>query len=60
MIHRKFDKIYTKQYIDEFLANLPNCDVEKALQELSYIYFIEYGKNDIITLAAILSSQKLL
>lgn len=37
MIHQKFDKIYTKQYIDEFLANLSNCDVEKALRELSYI-----------------------
>lgn len=47
MIHQKFDKIYTKQYIDEFLANLPNCDVEKALRELSYINasaFKGYGK----------------
>lgn len=23
MIHQKFNKIYTKQYIDEFLASLP-------------------------------------
>ena len=47
MIHQKFNKIYTKQYIDEFLASLPNCDVEKALRELSYINasaFKGYGK----------------
>lgn len=47
MIHQKFNKIYTKQYIDEFLASLPNCDVEKALRELSYINasaFKAYGK----------------
>ena len=47
MIHQKFSKIYTKQYIDEFLANLPNCDAEKALRELSYINasaFKGYGK----------------
>lgn len=47
MIHQKFNKIYTKQYIDEFLASLPNCNVEKALRELSYINasaFKGYGK----------------
>lgn len=47
MIHQKFNKIYTKLYIDEFLASLPNCDVEKALRELSYINasaFKGYGK----------------
>lgn len=47
MIHQKFNKIYTKQYIDEFLASLPNCDVEKALRELNYINasaFKGYGK----------------
>lgn len=47
MIHQKFNKIYTKQYIDEFLTSLPNCDVEKALRELSYINasaFKGYGK----------------
>lgn len=37
MIYQKYNKIYTKQYIDDFLASLPTCDVEKALCELSYI-----------------------
>lgn len=37
MIYQKFNKIYEKQYIDEFLASLPHRDVEKALRELSYI-----------------------
>lgn len=37
MIYQKYNKIYTKQYIDDFLASLPTCDVEKALRELSYI-----------------------
>lgn len=47
MISQKFSKIYTKYYIDEFLTNLPNCDVETALRELSYINasaFKGYGK----------------
>lgn len=37
MTHQKYNKIYTKQHIDDFLSNLPTCDVEKALRELSYI-----------------------
>ncbi len=47
MIYQKFNKIYEKQYIDEFLASLPHRDVEKALRELSYINasaFKGYGK----------------